>query len=148
MLEAELVHSGLATLVAFAVTDQQRPAGGVDVGLVQRQRFADPQPGAPEDRDQRPQAQAVAVMTGLAHDHDDLLRARRVRRVLHPLVMRRPSGEISRGRRRRPSTTRRIDKTIELEDMTSSLRIGVPANPGRTATNPQVIARPLPNAPS
>ena len=42
LLEAELVHPGFAALVAFAVTDQRRPAGGVDVGLVERERFADP----------------------------------------------------------------------------------------------------------
>ena len=36
LLEAELVHPGLAALVAFAVTDQQRPSGRVDVGLVER----------------------------------------------------------------------------------------------------------------
>jgi hypothetical protein len=37
---------GFAAFVAFAVTEQQRPAGGVDVGLVERERFADPQSGA------------------------------------------------------------------------------------------------------
>jgi hypothetical protein len=42
LLEAELVHPGLAAFVAFAVTDQQRPSGDVDVGLVERERFADP----------------------------------------------------------------------------------------------------------
>ena len=42
LFEAELVHPGLASLVAFAVTDQQRPSRDVDVGLVERQRLADP----------------------------------------------------------------------------------------------------------
>jgi hypothetical protein len=54
LLEPELVDAGLAALVAFAVTDQQRSAPLVDVGLVERQRFGDPQPAAPQNRDQGP----------------------------------------------------------------------------------------------
>ena len=42
LLETELIHPGLAARVAFAVTDQQRPSRRVDVGLVQRERFANP----------------------------------------------------------------------------------------------------------
>ena len=42
-------------------------------------------------------AQAVTVMTGLAHDHDDLLGTGRVGRVLHPFVVWCPAREISRG---------------------------------------------------
>jgi hypothetical protein len=108
LLEPELVHPGLAAFVTFAVTDEQRPSGGVDAGLVERQRFADPQPSAPQHRDQRPQGQTVTVMPGLAHDHNDLLGTRRVRRVLHPFVARRPAREIARRRRRGTPTTRRI----------------------------------------
>jgi hypothetical protein len=44
LLEPEWVHPGLAAFVALAVTDQQRPSGGVDVGLVERERFADRRP--------------------------------------------------------------------------------------------------------
>jgi hypothetical protein len=35
-----------------------------DVGLVERQRFADPEPCPPKDRDQRSQTQDVTVMAG------------------------------------------------------------------------------------
>src|SRR5262249_14797528 len=41
LLKAELVHPGLAALVALAVTDQQRAAALVDVGLIQRERLGD-----------------------------------------------------------------------------------------------------------
>ena len=56
LLKAELVHARLAAFVALAMTDQQRPALLIDVGLVERQRFTDPQPTAPQDGDQRPDA--------------------------------------------------------------------------------------------
>jgi hypothetical protein len=44
LLEPELVHPGLAALVALPVTDQQRTASLVDVGLVERERFRDRTP--------------------------------------------------------------------------------------------------------
>jgi hypothetical protein len=68
-------------LPPFAVADQQRPALLVDVGLVERQCLGDPQPAAPQDSDQRADPEAVAVVSGLAHDQHDLLRSRRVGRV-------------------------------------------------------------------
>jgi hypothetical protein len=86
LLEAQLVHARLAAFVAFAVADQQRPAALVDVGLVERQRFGDPQPATPQHRDQRPDPQPVAVTAGLTHDEDDLFGAGRVRRIFHPLL--------------------------------------------------------------
>jgi hypothetical protein len=65
------------------VSDQQRAAAGIDVGLVERQRLRYPQPAAPQDGDQRADAQAVAVLAGLAHDQDDLLRPGWIGRILH-----------------------------------------------------------------
>jgi hypothetical protein len=139
--KAELVHAGLAPLIAFAVADQQRPTALIDVGLVERQRLGDPQPTAPEHRDQRPDAPAVAVMTGLAHDDNDLLRTRRIRWILHAFVSAaRPARYpgIVAGERRRPAAS---TSSAEPEDMMSSfLRISIPASPGRTATKPRVIA--------
>ncbi len=52
LLEPEPVHAGLASLIAFAVSDQQRPSVLVDVGLAQRERFGDPQTAAPQHSDQ------------------------------------------------------------------------------------------------
>jgi hypothetical protein len=73
----------------------------IDVGLVERERLRDPQPTAPEHRDQRAEPQAVAIMASLAHHQDDLFRPRRVGRIMHPLVVLRAPGEVSRDRRRR-----------------------------------------------
>jgi hypothetical protein len=42
LFEPELVHASFAALVALTVTDQQRSAALVDVGLVERQRLSDP----------------------------------------------------------------------------------------------------------
>jgi hypothetical protein len=36
------IHPYLAPLVALAVTDEERAPLGVQIGLVQRERFADP----------------------------------------------------------------------------------------------------------
>ena len=41
----------------------------------QRERFADPQPGAPQHDDQPPKPDAVGLITSGAHDGDDLLDA-------------------------------------------------------------------------
>jgi hypothetical protein len=64
LFEPELVHPGLAALIALSVSDEQRPTPVVDVGLVERQRFGDPQPTAPQDSDQRPDTKTVSVLAG------------------------------------------------------------------------------------
>ena len=95
LLKAELIHAGLTAFVAFTVADQQRSTPIVDVGLVKRQRLTDPQPTAPQDRDQRPHAQTVTILARAAHDRDDLLGARWIGWVLHPLVTRRSAREVA-----------------------------------------------------
>jgi hypothetical protein len=45
----------------------------IEIGLGERQRFLDPQSGAPEDHDQAAQSTAVCPVTGRARDGDDLL---------------------------------------------------------------------------
>jgi hypothetical protein len=62
------------------VADQQRAAVAVEVGLVERERLADPQPGAPQNDDHAAQPDAVETVTGSAHNRDDLLHGRRIRR--------------------------------------------------------------------
>src|SRR4051794_3272531 len=47
-LPGPVVHADLATAPALAAPDQDRSAASVQVGLGERERFADPQPGAPE----------------------------------------------------------------------------------------------------
>ncbi len=45
------VHPDLTTLVTLAVPDEDAAAVGVQIGLVERERFADPQPGPPQHHD-------------------------------------------------------------------------------------------------
>jgi hypothetical protein len=71
------------------VTDEQRAAAGIEVALVQVERFLDPQPGTPQHHDQPADPIATDTVSGLAHDRDDLLDPRRIGRVAHPLVPRR-----------------------------------------------------------
>jgi hypothetical protein len=56
----------------------------------------------------------MAALASLAHHQDDLLRPRRVGRVLHPLVVRRATGKIARHRRRRPPPARRVSEHHRL----------------------------------
>jgi len=75
------------------VTNQQGSAAFVDVGLGQGERFGDPQPAAPQHSDQRPDPEPVPRLAGLAHDEDDLLGTRRIRRILPPFVRRHPAAQ-------------------------------------------------------
>ena len=94
------IHTDLAALIALAMADEQRAAFGIEVGLVERERFADPQPGAPEYDDHAAQPDAVRTITGSAHHRDDLLHGRRIRWIPKALVARRnASVEAGRGRR-------------------------------------------------
>jgi hypothetical protein len=45
------IHSDLAALIALTVADEQRATDRVEVGLVERERLADPNPGTPQDDD-------------------------------------------------------------------------------------------------
>src|SRR5436305_8265918 len=67
------VHPDLAPAIVLAMPYQNRSAAPVEVGLGQRQRLPDPQPGGPQHYDQRVEAMAVASVPGLAHDRDDLI---------------------------------------------------------------------------
>jgi hypothetical protein len=101
LLEAPGVHPDLAPAPALARAHEQRAALRVEIALVERERLLDPQPGAPEHRDQRAQARAMAILAGGAHHRDDLLDARRVGRVVLALVARRAACVVAgQGRRR------------------------------------------------
>jgi hypothetical protein len=110
VLKAPIVHADLAAPVALPVTNQQGPAALVDVGLGQGEGFGDPQPAAPEHRDQRPDPEAVPGVAGLAHDEDDLLRARRIGRVLPAFVGRHSAAQDPGGRRRRATTPGHVEQ--------------------------------------
>ena len=77
MCPGPAVHSDLATLVPFPCRTSTAPAVGVEVGLVEHKRFADPQPGAPEHYDHAAQPKAVGTVSGSADDGDDLFHGRR-----------------------------------------------------------------------
>src|SRR5215207_7012913 len=87
-----VVHADLAAAAALAAPHEQRSAARVEVGLGERERLADAQAGAPQHDDQAAQPVAVDAVAGAAHDGHDLLDRRRVGRVAHPLVARRPAG--------------------------------------------------------
>jgi len=72
--------------------DQQRIATRIQIGLGERERLVDRQAGAPQHDDQAAQPATVDAVAGAAHDRNDLLDRRRVGRVAHPLVARRPAG--------------------------------------------------------
>ena len=93
--------------------------------------LGDPQPGAPQDRDQRSNPQPGAPVTGLTHNEDDLLGPGQVRRILDALVAWRATGEIPGDLGRRPPPSRGIDQQDRVSDMSlSSQRSGVLASPG------------------
>jgi hypothetical protein len=82
------------------VANKQRAAVAVEVGLVERERLADPQPCAPEHDDHAAQPDAVATITRRAHHRDDLLHGRRIRWIPKPFVPGR-NASMEAGRRRR-----------------------------------------------
>jgi len=86
LLPRPAVHTDLASLAALPATDEHCAAGLVQIALLKSERFADPQPGAPQQHDQRPESVAVGAVTDGAHHGDDLLHRRRVGGVLLALV--------------------------------------------------------------
>jgi hypothetical protein len=68
------------------MTDKHRTALRVKVGLVQRERLADPRAGTPQHDDDAAQPHALRVIAGCAHDRHDLLDSWRVWRIPHAFV--------------------------------------------------------------
>jgi hypothetical protein len=95
----------------FAAADEQRAAALIEIGLGERERDLDAQPGSPEDHDQTANPATVRAVSGSGHDGADLLDLRRIGRVAQTLAARRATREKSRHRRRRSATT----GTIELQ---------------------------------
>jgi hypothetical protein len=82
LLPRPTVHPDLASLTALPASDKHRAAGSVPIALLESERFADPQAGAPEQHNQRSESMAGGAVTDSAHHGDDLLNRRRVGRVL------------------------------------------------------------------
>jgi hypothetical protein len=105
-----VVHADFAATLALTATDENCAAASVEVSLVERERFVDAQPGAPEHDDQPAHPQAVRRGAGLAHDGDGLLDLRRIDGRTTALVPRRTIGVEARHRRRRSTTTGGIEQ--------------------------------------
>jgi hypothetical protein len=71
---------------AWASSDEDRAAEAVEIGLSEREGFADPQPGSPEEHDQRAKALPVRSIADDSHHSDDLFHRRRVGWVLLALA--------------------------------------------------------------
>jgi hypothetical protein len=100
LLPGPAVHPDLAALAALPAPHEHGAAATVQVGLLEGKRFTDPQPGAPQQDDQRAEPVSVGTVTNCAHDGNDLLDGRRIGRVLLALVARRATSVISGHRRR------------------------------------------------
>jgi hypothetical protein len=85
-------------------------AGAAQIALVEIWRFADPQPGAPQQNNQSTKSLSVGAIANSTHHRDDLVDGRRVGRVVLALVPRRASAVIARHRRRRAAMTGDIQR--------------------------------------
>src|ERR1700716_3450385 len=92
--------------------DKNRSALFLQIGLGQRQRLVDPQPGTPQHNDQPVEAIAVPGVGSVAHDRDDLIDRRRGSRVALTLVPGRPTGVKVRQRRRGATTAGSIEQML------------------------------------
>ena len=68
------------------MSDEHGTAGTVEIALLERERLADPQSGAPEHDDEAAESGALGVIAYRTHDRDDLLDRRRIGRILFALV--------------------------------------------------------------
>jgi hypothetical protein len=80
------VHPDFTALAALSSADEHGAAVSVEVALLERERFADSQAGAPEQDDERAESVAVGAVADCAHDRDDLFNRRRVGRICSPLL--------------------------------------------------------------
>jgi hypothetical protein len=101
-----------AAAAALAAPHKQRPAARIQVGLRERERLMDAQPGAPQNDDQAAEQEPVHAVAGTPHDRHDLLNRRRVRGVAHSLVARRPVGVDLRQRGGRATAAGGIEQRL------------------------------------
>jgi hypothetical protein len=80
------VHPDLSALAALSTSDQYSAARPVEVALLKRERFTDPQSGTPQQHNQRTKSVTVGAVADRAHHGDDLFDRRRIGRVLLALV--------------------------------------------------------------
>jgi len=80
------VHPDLSALAALPTPDEYSAAGAVEVALLERERFADPQSRTPQQHNQRSKSVTVGAVTDRAHHSHDLVDRRRIGRVLLAFV--------------------------------------------------------------
>jgi hypothetical protein len=80
------VHPDLSALAALFHTGPVPRRGCGRGRSLERQRFADPQSGTPQQHNQRTKSLTLGAVTDRAHHRDDLFDRRRIGRVLLALV--------------------------------------------------------------
>jgi hypothetical protein len=88
LLPRPTVHPDLASLASLPMPDEHSTTGTIEVTFLESERFADPDPGAPEQHNQRTKSATVVAVTDTAHHGDDLLDRRRISRILLALIVR------------------------------------------------------------
>ena len=141
LLPCPSVHSDFSPLASLPAPDENCAAGSVEVALLKRERFADPQSGAPEQDDQRAEPVTVGAVTDRAHDRHDLLDRRRVGGIALALVSRRAALVVARHCRGRAGMT----GEVQLHDSMNSpwwdrLTIRLLESRARTAWNSYQLA--------
>jgi len=121
LLPRPRVHADFAALAAFAAANEDRAACGIKIAFGERERFADPQSGAPEHDDQSAHPSPGGVIAGAVHYRDDLLDRRWIGRITLPLVAWRATVVIAGQRRRRTATTSGV-RQDGLHDSSSQWR--------------------------
>jgi hypothetical protein len=116
LLPSPAVHADLATLAALAASHEDRAGAAVKVAFGEGERLADAQAGAPQDHDQRPQAQPVRGVAGAAHDRNDLLDRRRIGGIMAALVARRAAAVVTGHRGRRTATAGGVEQHRSRHD--------------------------------
>jgi hypothetical protein len=134
-------HMLLSTYAALPDADQHRSALRLQIGLCEGERFADTQPGAPQDRDQRTSPIRVPAGSRLAHHEDDLLDRRRIGWVPLSFVRRGASRPMTWRRCRGSHTTGDVHESWlgQEDDLGEADHAGppgvrVPLSPGRART--------------
>ena len=117
LLPRPAVHPDLPPATTLSSTDQDGPPLAVKIGLSQRQRLADPQPGTPEHDDQSAQPHRLRSVPRGSHHVDDLLHGWRVRRIAKTLVARHAALVKAGQGRLRPAAPGTIQQSYRFHDV-------------------------------
>ena len=116
LLPRPAVHPNLPPTTTLSSTDQNRAALAIKIGLSQRQRLTDPQPGTPEHDDDPAQPHRLGPSPRRSHHRDDLLHGRRIRRIPQALVARHAALMKAGQGCRRPAPPSAIQQSYRFHD--------------------------------